>query len=313
MMVDPLARLLPPPAAWNDPLFRTDARAVKWGVSWMVLRGRVFRWGVQMLLVLALSMLLLAVFRWNDLTNAGFGPSGSYYYYTPLSFLGEFLAIAFVGSIALNLILDFVGISGALGTISNDFNMRRSDLIRTSLLRPTQIVEAKHKVAQVRVLRMTVRSLWGRVWIVVLIAAAGLWSLLDSWFSYRGPALFPTIATGIIGALTAITYIMEPYWRMRAVTSLGVALSARTMHGASATLNAGFSLIAFWIGQIVVISGLAFVLQLTFTFYVGEDWIAFALLFAYWGIITATIYAFYARIVRSSLYQAAHRLATMDN
>lgn len=88
MMVDPLARLLPPPAAWNDPLFRTDARAVKWGVSWMVLRGRVFRWGVQMLLVLALSMLLLAVFRWNDLTNAGFGPSGSYYYYTPLSFLG---------------------------------------------------------------------------------------------------------------------------------------------------------------------------------------------------------------------------------
>ena len=63
MMVDPLARLLPPPAAWNDPLFRTDARAVKWGVSWMVLRGRVFRWGVQMLLVLALSMLLLAVFQ----------------------------------------------------------------------------------------------------------------------------------------------------------------------------------------------------------------------------------------------------------
>lgn len=143
--------------------------------------------------------------------------------------------------------------------------MRRSDLIRTSLLRPTQIVEAKHKVAQVRALRMTVRSLWGRVWIVVLIAAAGLWSPLDLWFSYLGPALFPTIATGIIGALTAITYIMEPYWRMRAVTSLGVALSARTMHGASATLNAGFSLIAFWIGQIVVISGLAFVLQLTFS------------------------------------------------
>jgi hypothetical protein len=308
MMVDPLARLLPPPAAWNDPLFRTDARAVKWGVSWVVLRGRVFRWGVQMLLVLALGLLVLAVFRVPTLASIN-----QYSYYSPLSFLGEFIAMAFVGSIALNLILDFVGISGALGTISNDFNMRRSDLIRTSLLRPTQIVEAKHKVAQVRVLRMTVRSLWGRVWIVVLIAAAGLWSLLDSWFSYRGPALFPTIATGIIGALTAITYIMEPYWRMRAVTSLGVALSARAMHGASATLNAGFSLIAFWIGQIVVISGLAFVLQLTFTFYVGEDWIAFALLFAYWGIITATIYAFYARIVRSSLYQAAHRLATMDN
>ncbi len=312
-MLDPLARLLPPPAAWNDPLFRTDARAVKWGASWVILRGRVFRWSVQMLLVLALSMLLLAVIRWGDLTNAGLGASGPYYYYTPLSFLGEFLAIAFVGSLALNFILDFVGISGALGTISNDFNMRRSDLIRTSLLRPTQIVEAKHKVAQVRVLRMTVRSMWGRVWIAVLVGAAGLWSLLDSWANYRGPAVFPTIMIITIGALTAITYIMEPYWRMRAVTSLGVALSARTMHGASATLNAGFSLIAFWIGQIVVIAALAFVLQISFSFYFNEDWIVFALFLVYWAIITATIYMFYARIVRSSLYQAAYRLATMDN
>ena len=63
-------------------------------------------------------------------------------------------------------------------------------------------------------------------------------------------ALAYVLFLGIIGTLTAITYIMEPYWRMQAVTSLGVALSARTMHGVSATLNAGFSLIAFWIGWI---------------------------------------------------------------
>ncbi len=309
MMIDPLARLLPPISVWRDPLFRTDARSVKWGVSWMALRGRMFRWGVQMLIVLALSFVLMLGLRLPSIISMASYSS----YYSPLTFVGEFSAVAFVGSIALNVILDFVGISGALGTISSDFNFRRADLIRTSLLRPTQIVEAKHVVAQVRVLRMTFRIMWGRAWIVVLTGAALLGSLIESRANgYSSAPAHQIILFGLIGALTAVTYVLEPYWRMKAVTSLGVALSARTMHGASATLNAGFSLIAFWISQAVVIIGLGFALQLTIAFYVGDEWMAFIGLFGYWAIITAVIYSFYARIVRSSLYQAAHRLAALD-
>jgi len=310
-MFDLFAQLLPPASRWTDPLFRTDARGITWGSSWAALRTRMLRWGVQMLIVMLLSLIAFVILRFLSVRG------GSSSYYTPLSILAEFLVFAFLGGVALNVILDFIAVSAGLGTISGDFNMRRSDLIRLTLLRPTQIVESKHTLAQVRVLRMTYRIMWLRVWVVVMSVAALLWAWFDNLSrelsGLSTTSVFNVLVVLLVGVLSVFTYIAEPYWRMKAVTSLGVLVSARTMNGVSATMNAGFTLIAFWFGQGFVIFFLLVVLQIMVAFTINEEWFFLIALFCCWAAITGAIYLFYGQISRNSLFQAAYRLATIEN
>lgn len=311
-MNDVFARLIPSPATWDDPLFRTDARGVRWGESRMILRRRWWRWGGQMLLLVIIGVVLFFGEQWLERAVSTYRRP---FYEWFINTLGSFVVLALMGSVALNLLLDFVGISAGLNTISGDFTFGRVDLIRLTLLRPTHIVASKHAVAQMRVLRMTFRIMWLRVWLVVLGGIAMLIALFDS--LARGyeslPDLLTTVSVVGVGALTVGTFLIEPYWRMKAITAMGVMQSARNHSGVGATLNAGFALVGFWAGQIAVVFLLAFLLQITVSFYVPDQWFIIGMMYVYWAIITAAIRYFYASIERNSLYQTAYRLATLDN
>ncbi|MBE2270022.1 MAG: hypothetical protein IAE80_17425 [Anaerolinea sp.] len=307
-MFDPLARLLPPPTLWDNPLFRTDARTIRFGSSWRLLRRRTFRWGIQMLVVLAICFGLALA---NEVLMLN--PNSYSYGYWRNNFLGNFLAFAVLGSIGLNVILDFVAVSASLGTISSDFTENRADLIRLTLIRPTQIVAAKRELARVRVFRMTARIMWLRLWIVVMALAALAYLYFENMQNTAPVTPEVFIGTGLIILLTCATYIIEPYWRAQAITAAGVAVSARTRHGISATLNGGFTLIAFWIAQGLIIMVLLFLVQVTAFLYIPDPIIIIGMLFLFWTIITVVIYVFYAAVARNSLYQAAYRLATLDN
>lgn len=313
-MVDLLARLLPPATTWNDPLFRTDARGVRWGESWGLLRRRVWRWGVQMLIVVLIGSILWFTEQTLEYSTRYYR-STSFDFRFILSLLTQYCAIIGFGSVALNLLLDFVGISAGLNTISGDFQMRRVDLMRLTLLRPTGLVASKHHVAQMRVLRMTFRIVWLRVWAVAFGIVVALLAWLQSRADGYDTLPDPLTLIALIGvlALSLGTYIIEPYWRMKAVTALSVMQSARNLHGPSTTLNAGFALIGFWVGQLAVAFALVFVMQLMVSFSLPDAWFAVGALYASWGLITLAIYYYYATITRNSLYQTAYRLATLDN
>jgi hypothetical protein len=309
-----ITRLLPPPRQWDDPLFRTDARSTRWGASWTLLRRRFWRWGLQMLVLVVIGVALLVCQQVLE-RSTYFYQSPYNPYYTFTNIMSSVLALVVFGSVAVNLLLDFVGVSAGLSTINSDFNQRRADLIRLTLLRPTEIVAAKHAVAQVRVLRMTFRIMWLRVWTVVLSILTLFWVWIESLTrgNTRLPDTLTTFSIIVIGGLTIATYVMEPYWRMKAITSVGVMQSARNLNGVNATLNAGMALIGFWIGQGAVLIGLVMLLQLLSMFYLTDQWYVFVALFACWALVTAAIYYFYAAITRNSLYQTAYRLASLDN
>jgi len=304
-----LSRLLPPQHLWNDPLFRSQARTVKWGESWAIMRDRTFAWLIQAFLIIVIAWLVcVGIYGITNVLTRSV-PNGWL-----LDFTQGYWVFAIVISLLANLAIDFTGISAGLGVISAEVTSGRYELIRMSLVRPTRIVASKYMLAQVRVWRDTARLMWVRLLLiifgVVIIAWNGFTADSYATFNYsRGVYdLYPYYILGF----SAIVYVIEPYWRMKAVTAIGVALSSRLTTGVGATLASGLALLAYWLFQAVMLFALSFMLSIV-TIWMLFDEIALLVCFP---IIVAigggVIYGFYSIIQRVSLRHAAWRLTTLE-
>src|SRR5262249_19323827 len=88
-------------------------------------------------------------------------------------------------SVLITPVLDFLSISAALNSISAEISTGRWDLLRMTLLRPTQIVAAKHGAAQVRVWRPTMLLVGVRLAACLMLAFTLLRPFLFG-FGFRG-------------------------------------------------------------------------------------------------------------------------------
>lgn len=166
-------------------------------------------------------------------------------------------------------VLDIIATLTAIQTIHSDVQAGRWDLLRLTLLSPEQIVRAKYAIAQLRGWRYYIVMTSFRLASVALMAGA---ALVEPGFDGLTVAqslsreIAPPALALVVGALfwLGLVYVAEPLWRYRAMTALGMSLSARETTG-NAILRALAHLMFGW-----VVQGFAFTLALVLLAMVGD-------------------------------------------
>jgi hypothetical protein len=290
----------------DHPVLAREARRVRW----LKRAGTPGRYALRIILlvlgiVLALYIGWLAL-EWIQAQRPFFYPWSLY------RSSADFLVILVAVSLLATLPLDYVSITAALNSISGEMVAGTWDLLRLTAIREGELVLAKHATSQLRAWRTT-------MWVVGLRIAASLFvliMLLTQYFSGTRPMWF--VASGEDGlsfmfnfiqfAALITIFILEPVWRMRAVTALGMVISARSRDGASSALTAMGVLLALWLALAVVfaalIAGLSVLLFTVAAFGVGALCAPLLLLF----VIVPTVYGFYSILKTWSLRQVARRL-----
>lgn len=225
----------------NNPLFVFETRHLPQGTSAASLlkssRTAVLVAGAALLLVWLVIVLYSSRFtRYSNSLEFAFMVAG-------LSVLAGFA-------------LDFSSIANALNSISGEITTGRWELLRLTMLTPKQIVAAKHGVAQVRAWRLMTLIVTLRVISMLLIALSVLITFLDDTGIFFGMPVATFIVAMLVSGGIGLLFSLEPYWRMKTVTALGVAASARARQPLSTLLVAVGTLAAFWLGQGFVVGAL---------------------------------------------------------
>ena len=226
----------------------------------------------------------------------------------------EFALFAAGLSVLAGLALDFFSLSPALGSISGEIAAGRWELLRLTLLSGRQIVAAKHGVAQVRAWRWMMLIVAVRAATMLMIALTVLVAFLDDMNIFTGMPLSTFLIALCVSAGAGLIFALEPFLRMRAVTALGVAASARTRQPLSTVLVAIGMLAAFWLAQGFVAGALllggTFIISplAAFELALTQNVIVAPLVFLV--LCAVTVYGFYA-IVQTWALRRAERLVTL--
>lgn len=179
----------------------------------------------------------------------------------------------FLVSIGLGLVLDVASVLASVNTINRERENGHWSLIRLTNLNRLTVMQAKHALAQESTVRVLVLVINLRIALVVLF---GLFSVFvelpfeqQTNLELFQQALAEDRAETLFGIATLFVflsiYIVEPIWRMQAVTAIGTAISARIAN-ATQSLLGGLASIAFmWISQ-----GMLIMAFLTLLFIVGR-------------------------------------------
>jgi hypothetical protein len=294
-----LSRLVPHARLSQNPLFNLEVRRVRWGVSQHAL-FRYSAWRLVIISAVVLPIWLLSAMP-NPLRNG----------------VNDFVLLLLGASLLAGLALDYASMSAALGSINGEMTTRRWDLLRLTALTIPQIVTAKHGVAQVRTWR----------WMILLVAlrfAIGLilginLALMISqpgWLGITTMQAFTTLMGTLMLALLFLAFTVEPFLRMRSVTALGVAISARARQSTSMVLAAGGVVALMWLGQgfvaaavALLFSGVLVPLGLLEEAAYGVTFCAPVLLVALFWL---TVYGFYSVVQTWSLRRAERWIARIE-
>ncbi len=159
-------------------------------------------------------------------------------------------------------LLDVVSIQAGIIPIGDEVLKRRWDLLRLTTLPHWGLVRAKHAAARLRVWRMT--SLIVGVRLAVLgfsLLADFAVQLLTIGRSYRLESLILDFVEAPIDMLVTLLtvgafvlwYVLEPFWRMQALTGLGLWISTRVSHHTMAMLAGFGAALLIWILQAVLL------------------------------------------------------------
>lgn len=283
----------------QHPLFRLDSRRVRWVSSQENLRRFSMRVLVGVHAVFLLLWVMVALSsgreRWALLGNTNV-------------LIALLSALSFFASIAL----DFVSVGAALYSINRDMLDGRWELLRISGLRPEGIAAAKHAAAQLRAWRTMIPVIGLRLaavslWIVLPIMAEFTSGNLDRYLDGVSASIAydpPLWLLGlVIAATVAVVYMVEPYWRMKAMTAVGLAVSSYVLDAAMARLAGMALIVAVWISQglilICLLVGLSFLLPFTFFSIFGPIGATGALIAAplslfVIAVVTGVIYGYYS-------------------
>jgi hypothetical protein len=226
-----LSRLLPHQRLNDNPLFNLEMRRIHWGST----ERALWRYSARRLEIIVGVLLIL----WLGVTR-----QDPYY-----SVLDNFALLLLGVSLLAEPLLDYLSMIAALGSINAEVAAGRWDLLCMTSLTISKIVAAKHGAAQVRAWRYMILLMALRL-AVLLMIAIGLLAGYGRDYNWIIPAydrlLWTVFSLVTILALGAL-YIVEPVWRVRMVTAIGLALSARARSGTSAVLLAGSALGTLWL------------------------------------------------------------------
>lgn len=302
----------------RHPLFRHEVRRVPWGFSEARIRGYSLR-----VFVLACACIFLA---WLLLSLAFSTPPPYSYYQQPASWFvygssQQVFVLLILVAIGVNLFLDFASTLAAANSINGEILAGRWDLLRLTALREEGIVNAKHAVAQVRAWRMLAVTVSARMATVILglfvFSLVPLFLLGDvSFFSGLGESLIREPLGMLFGfailSLTLIVYVIEPYWRMKAMTALGLVISSYVLNAPLGVLASVGVIFAVWLAQVVIavmlVFGLGFLLAPTIFLFSSSASFSILYILIAAAITATTIYGFYTLLQNWSLRRVIARV-----
>lgn len=290
----------------HDPVFRYETRHLRDRATPHGLRLYMVRW------LVIVGAVLGALWVLNLLPTSNW-----YVVSTSMSHAGWI----FFASIAANLLLDLVCIIVGLNTVNRDIIDGRWDLLRLTPLSAEQIFAAKHAVVQIRAWRMT-SVIFAMRFTSVLIVLITFFFIADS----RGKTGFALVLDGLhndvatlitlFGTLPlfAFFYLIEPFWRMRAMTAVSVWVSRHT--NVVAALTEGFGwIVGLAISQAMIMAAILYALFRFIDFlsrsvrYVVTVSALLQLVIAIACFGTGqVIYRYYRAVVRTSINRAAKRV-----
>lgn len=309
-----------PYVMFHHPLFRLDSRRIRW--AWSPQRLRRYTWGLVVgvhLAVFGIWGLLLALY-------ALLAPDRSMFYADRLIYdvgLGIVGFMMFI-VIAAGILLDLVSVQAAVKTINSEMLAGRWDLLRLTSLNERGIVAAKHAGVRLRMWRFTTIVASARLatvvlWLFATFVAPYLVTgdnaiVQELLFDFQEEA-FSIVIAAIIVALTALIYVLEPFWRMQSMTALGMVLSAYIVNIPLATLAAMGTMLAIWLLQgfvaLALFFGLGAGLSLALApfLFAGTPLLPGFLYVLFACVVTAvTIYGFYAIVQTWSLRRVQYRI-----
>ncbi|MCA9903082.1 MAG: hypothetical protein KC547_04420 [Anaerolineae bacterium] len=209
------------------------------------------------------------------------------------------------------LLIDFLCLVLAGSAISSEIVAGRWTLLRLTTLSSKSIVSAKHASVRLRYWPWLHVLAGMRCGVVVLLA---LWNLDTLRYS---SALDVFLIIGLF-ILAAVPYVIEPFWRTQAMTSVGLFFSALNRSTALTVLTAVFGLFALWLVQAVIVGSVLFIeLRAWISLYdnlpeVRSMWPTFIftslLIISFWLLN----YGFYDQLERRSRRRILRRLAMSD-
>jgi hypothetical protein len=171
---------------------------------------------------------------------------------------GYFIVWLMLATIGLNFIQDFASFIFSLNSIGGEVRAGRWELLRMTPIVEEHIVAAKHSLAQVRAWRVMAVVLCARIATVLLILLhvfllpVVIGDGPDTFGGFRYDFFNSSLALISVGIFLTI-YVIEPLWRMRAVTAVGIAISARVYTVAFALLTAFAAMVVTWISQVAIL------------------------------------------------------------
>ncbi len=249
-----LERWMPYAGAAFNPVFRFGVRRLRFGRSARALRRR------SLILIAVSSAIILCLWAasligtYNLRSCATTEPA--YCYYPLIDSSASFIAGLALFSVAIDVFLDLTCILAGYQTLRLETEAVHWDLLRLTPMRIETLIDAHYAVAQARAWLMTALVTTLRVATVALFLLTIFVLPLvlrgfigDLGLGYDFSWLFSF--TGL--ALVAAIFMIEPLWRMRAVTALGLALASRFRQPTFGALAGLGSIFALWLAEAILL------------------------------------------------------------
>lgn len=234
----------------NNPIFHVDSKYLP---DEATLRRRSLRWigGMFLVTFVLWSAFALVILRNPETTRATF----------------ETISTMLVWGVFLSFfdkpVLDFVGVSAALTSVGREINTGRMDLLRLTHLRLGTFLEGKHAIAQINAWRVMTFVMGFRLVVTVflflhevvlyelLYLAEPAW--MTSAFDFRAPTHYLSLLASVPGVVTLITvYVLEPRWRLRALTASSLAVSAQNRDISLSLLSVALVIVRITMAQVFI-------------------------------------------------------------
>ncbi len=284
----------------RHPIFRLERRRVHWAAGNTDYLPFAVRW-------VGLSCLLIVGFSWLAEAVAARNSVAPY----PEAWQGDILILAF-GLVSLaGLLLDFACLVLAGGAINREITSGRWILLCLTPLSDESIMQAKHAGVRLRC--------WP--WLHVLVGMrCGIGVLLVLWGLDELRYVSALEAFLVIGLfmLAVVPYVIEPFWRIEAMTTAGLFFSTLNRTTTLTVLTAALGLFALWLAQAVFVGSVSYAVLLTLnalyeslTEFRGL-WVTFLFTGLTVGCFWLLNYGFYEQLERRSWRRLLRRLARFD-
>lgn len=181
-----------------------------------------------------------------------------------------YMYVIFVGTLTLlSGLLDFASMVVTFSSMRNEQVFNRLDLLALATEKEN-ITRSKHAFAKLRIARFLVFNLAVRLAVLLMLGLAFIlgnyfFNYSLSWSEMWQNLVYDireyplgAMGIGIGGTLVLAFYLIEPIWRVNAITAMGIALSARIKSIALLAPMAFFVLALMWILQALIIAGFGF-------------------------------------------------------